>query len=71
MALYKVTVKRSCTVGRIRIEKGMSVEIASNASPLATVPGKREVANAFKRIYGIDPTNSILSTSFLEVTKLN
>ena len=55
MALFKFTVKRSSSSNGIRLEKGMSVQVASKyaTNPLA-VNGGVEVQEAFMRTYGID-----------------
>ena len=54
MALFRATIRTSKTTNSIRIEKGMSVDFASdNPSPLYNSSSK-EVVDAFQRGYGID-----------------
>ena len=53
--LYRVTVKNSKNCNGIRLERGMSVDVASNSmSNPVTTNGGQPVADAFMRIYGID-----------------
>ena len=53
--LYKVTVKSNLNSNGVRLEKGMSVEVASQSySLLSTLQGKELVNNAFKAKYGVD-----------------
>lgn len=54
--LYRVTIKNTQTVNGIRLEKGMSVEVAYNSfcSPESTHQGKALIQNAFMVKYGID-----------------
>ncbi len=73
MALYKITVKNSSTTNGIRLEKGMSVEVATRTSynPISTNGGK-DVVDAFMRIYGIDIKRAgKLSSSYLELKKIS
>jgi hypothetical protein len=53
MALYEVTIKSSAIINGIRLEKGMSVEVASNSNPVSSNGGVL-VHEAFLRKYGID-----------------
>ena len=53
--LYRVTVKNSKSTSGIRLERGMSVDVATNSmSNPVTTNGGQPVADAFMRIYGID-----------------
>ena len=54
--LYKVTIKNTQIVNGIRLEKGMSVEVAYNSScpPESTREGKALIQNAFMLKYGVD-----------------
>lgn len=73
MPLYRVTVKTAKNSNGIRIEKGMSVEVAtsSTSSNPLTTNGGQLVADAFMRIYGIDAKKAgILSTVYLDVQKI-
>ena len=72
MALFKITVKKTLTVNRIRLEKGMSVEVVSTYSNPVTTNKGHEVQDAFIRKYGIDLKKaSSLSMGRLEVEKIN
>ena len=54
--LYKVTVKSNLNSNGVRLEKGMSVEVAYNSlsSPESTHQGKALIQNAFMLKYGVD-----------------
>lgn len=71
--LYKVTVKSDRSVNGFRLEKGMSVEVASQSySLLNTLQGQELVNNAFKAKYGIDLKKACSLTSlWLDVVKIN
>ncbi len=71
--LYKVTVKKNEHSNGVRLEKGMSVEVAYQLySPLSTVQGKDLVANAFMAKYGVDLKKACaLSPLVLDVVKIN
>ena len=72
MPLYRITTKQSKNSNRIRIEKGMSVDVVTNSmmNPLTT-NGGQSVVDAFMRIYGIDIRKAgILSTVYLNVEKI-
>ena len=72
--LYKVTVKSNLNANGVRLEKGMSVEVAydSSASVLSTMQGRELVNNAFKAKYGIDVKKANALTSlYLDVIKIN
>lgn len=72
--LYQVTVKQRYNGSNVRIEPGMSVQISSNSmcSPLSSMDGKRAIANAFMRIYGIDLSriSSVISTSYMTCERI-
>ncbi|MDA9555401.1 DUF6140 family protein [Pelobium sp.] len=71
MALFKITVKNSGTSNGIRLEKGMSVEVASSYSNPITTNGGHEVVDAFKRKYGIDIKKAgALSSVMLSLEKI-
>lgn len=55
MPLFRVTVKRMKNSNGVRLEPGMSVDVASNSfsNPVSTNGGQL-VADAFYRIYGVD-----------------
>lgn len=70
--LYKVTVKNSMSVNGVRLEKGMSVELATQHLPLSTLQGKEQVTNAFKAKYGVDLKKACaLQSIYLDVVKIN
>ena len=71
--LYKVTVKNNLISNGVRLEKGMSVEVASQSFPLlSTRQGKEQVNNAFMAKYGVDIKKACADTSaWLDVVKIN
>lgn len=72
MPLFRVTVKQMKLTSGIRIEPGMSVDVASNSmsNPLTTNGGQL-VADAFMRVYGIDLKHlGALSMVYLDVVKI-
>ena len=70
--LYKITVKNSMSVNGVRLEKGMSVEVASQSLPLSTLQGKEQISNAFKAKYGVDLKKACaLQSIYLDVVKIN
>ena len=70
--LYKVTVKSNLNSNGVRLEKGMSVEVASQSLPLSTLQGKEQVTNAFKAKYGVDVKKAGAFTSrYLDLEKID
>lgn len=71
--LYKVTVKSNLNSNGVRLEKGMSVEVASQSSNLlGTLQGKELVNNTFKAKYGVDIKKACaLQSVYLDVVKIN
>lgn len=71
--LYKVTVKSNLNSNGVRLEKGMSVEVASQSFPLlSTMQGKELVNNAFKAKYGVDVKKAGAFTSrYLDLEKID
>ena len=71
--LYKVTVRTNLISNGVRLEKGMSVEVASQSySLLSTLQGKELVNNAFKAKYGVDVKKACgLTSLYLDVVKIN
>jgi len=57
MGLYKITVKRSGSWGGVKLEKGMSIEVAYSNPPLGYPQGKELARQAFQRKYGIECKN--------------
>jgi len=70
MGLYKITVKRSGSFGGIKLEKGMSIEVAYPNPPLGYPQGKQLAIDAFERKYGINCKN-LMSQSHFDVEKIN
>lgn len=74
MALFKISIKRTFTTNGIHLEKGMSVELPTSNSisnPFGSIQCKEQIAEAFKRKYGIDVVKACaLSTIYMEVKKM-
>ena len=70
--LYRVTVKNSKNCNGIRLERGMSVDVATNSmSNPVTTNGGQPVVDAFMRIYGIDIRKAgALSMAWLDVERI-
>ena len=71
--MYKVTVKNNLNSNGVRLEKGMSVEVAFQSSNLlGSQQGKELVNNAFKSMYGVDLKKACaLQSIYLDVVKIN
>ena len=56
MALWKIEIKQSGIINGVRIEKGMSVEMAtiSSTPPLSVSKNYETISLLFKNKYGID-----------------
>ena len=70
--LYRVTVKNSKNCNGIRLERGMSVDVATNSmnNPVTT-NGGQPVVDAFMRIYGIDIRKAgALNMVYLDVERI-
>lgn len=53
--LYRLTIKANANINGVRLEKGMSVEVASQTSNVwGDMKGKELVRNAFMVKYGVD-----------------
>ena len=77
MALFRITVKQSRSINGVRLEKGMTVEVAKDTSVatptdvFGTIDGKKLVANAFMVKYGIDVVKAnAISRLFMDCEKL-
>ena len=73
MPLYRVTVKQPKVSNGVRIERGMSVEVATNSisNPVSTDSGQ-SVADAFMRVYGIDMKKiGALNMVYLDVQRIS
>jgi len=72
--LYKVTIKNTQNVNGVRLEKGMSVEVAYNSfcSPESTKEGKALIQNAFMVKYGIDLQKACaFNSGKLDIQRIN
>ena len=75
--LYKVTVKSNLNSNGVRLEKGMSVEVAfhkseSLSSLLSDGKGQQLVINAFKTKYGVDVKKAGAFTSrYLDLERID
>ncbi len=71
--LYKVTVKNNGNTNGVRLEKGMSVEVAFQSSNLlGNLQGCELVNNAFISKYGVDLKKACsLNSGRLDVVKIN
>lgn len=56
MSLWKITIKRSGNVNTVRLEKGMSIQLACTGcnDPLGSNNYKDQIAQLFMNNYGID-----------------
>ena len=77
MALFKITVKDSRSINGVRIEKGMTVEVAkgnnsaTTTDVFGTTDGKKMVANAFMVKYGIDVVKAnAISKIYMDIEKV-
>jgi len=73
MALFRLTLKSTHLVNGLRLEKGMSVEVASSGSNPLISNGGKEVIAAFQRVYGLDLSSAkgYLSSAYFEVKKVS
>lgn len=72
MPLFRITTKCTKNSNGVRIEPGMSVDVATNSfsNPVIT-NGGQNVADAFMRIYGIDIKRAgALNTVCLNVERI-
>ena len=75
--LYKVTVKSDLNSNGVRLEKGMSVEVAFHqkatlSSLLSDGKGQELVINAFKAKYGVDVKKAgAFTPRYLELETIN
>lgn len=69
MALFRITTTRTQNVNGIRIEKGMSVDVAHGRNEInpktifTTLEGKEKIARAFMVKYGIDVKKACIINS--------
>ena len=71
MTLFKITVKQTLLTNGQRLEKGMSVELASSHGNPVSTNGGKDVAVAFMRKYGVDlKMANLLSGVYLEIEKI-
>lgn len=69
MALYKVTAKKTGTFGRVRFEKGMSVEVVLQGA-YSSSESIKKVKDAWLNKYNID-LEHLYGSSFLDYEKIN
>lgn len=71
--LYRLTIKGNAIINSVRLEKGMSVEVASQTSNvLGDMKGKELVHNAFIAKYGIDLKEACaIDSVHLDVQRIN
>lgn len=71
--LYKVTIKNTSIVNGVRLEKGMSIEVASQTSNIwGDSKGKELVRNAFMVKYGVDLKKACaIDSVHLDVQRIN
>ena len=70
--IYRITVKSPKNTNGVRIERGMSVDVVTNSlsDPVST-NGGQVVADAFRRIYGIDIKKAgALNRAWLDVERI-
>lgn len=72
MPLFRITVKTMRNTNGVRLERGMSVDVATQSfSNPVTINGGQAVADAFMRIYGIDIKRAgALSMAYLDVQRI-
>lgn len=71
MALWKLTVKMTIVKNSVRLERGMSVQVASVVNPITSNNGE-PARDAFMRVYGIDLKKAgVLIPGYFNVEKLN
>lgn len=72
MPLFRITVKSMKNTNGIRLERGMSVDVATQSfsNPVLN-NGGQAVADAFMRIYGIDIKRAgALNMAYLDVERI-
>ena len=72
MPLFRITVKTMRNANGVRLERGMSVDVATQSfSNPVTINGGQAVADAFMRIYGVDIKRAgALSMAYLDVQRI-
>lgn len=72
MTQFNVKLKKSFNHKGTCFEKGMEVELLSKqtSSPNLLSAGKKEIADAFQRKYGVTLESIHISNNYLEVIKL-
>jgi len=70
MPIYQITIRNTKITNKIRLEKGMTVEVISHEDPVSNGGGKL-VHEAFMRKYGIDSKSAgALTPGGYDMTKL-
>lgn len=72
MALFRITVKIMKNANGVRIERGMSVDVATQSmSNPVTTNGGQSVADAFMRLWGVDIKRcGALNMAYLDVERI-
>lgn len=73
MPLFRITVKSMKNANGVRLERGMSVDVATQSfsNPVLN-NGGQAVADAFMRIYGVDIKKAgALNMAYLDVVRIN
>lgn len=73
MALWKVSIKRSANMNSVRLEKGMSVQIANNeVNPVISSSYRDQIAQLFMNNFGIDLKKAnALNSAMLEAERID
>lgn len=69
MSLYKITAKKTGAWGKVRFEKGMSVEVVLQGATSSS-DSIEKVKDAFLRKYNMD-IRQFYGSSYLDYQKLN
>jgi hypothetical protein len=69
MALYKLTAKKTGTYGRVRFEKGMSIEVVLQGA-YSSSDSIKKIKEAWRNKYNIDLEN-LYGSSYLNYEKIN
>ena len=72
MPLFRITVKTMRNANGVRLERGMSVDVATQSlSNPVLQNGGQQVADAFMRIYGVDIKRAgALNMAYLNVERI-
>ena len=72
MPIFRISVKTMRNANGVRLERGMSVDVASQSlSNPVLLNGGQQVADAFMRIYGVDIKRAgALNMAYLDVERI-